>query len=356
MKRLVTVLMVLAMLFGIVTAATAADAVKGKTIGFVNAGPDDYYAQFGKTLVAIAKSYGMNVVEVNSNYKPEKELANVQDLIAKGVDAIAVITAGAAGSAKSVEAANHAKVPIFFIAGKPDVPAGGAFQGHVTDNFVIMGYKIGQWVAKNYPKAICAEIPGFLGQGPAEGEIVGFQLALDEANMGKAIMLKSADWQRTKAIPVTEDLLASGKPFDVMFAANEETAGGVIQVFKEQNVKGKIIVSNNGKEDAWQWMKDGLMSATVPNPPSLNADLCIQQIVRYLQGQKIVADLQITPWDVLTKANVDKAIPWDTAAYMKGRAANKFEWHLDYYEKQYLANTKMFDDFDAKLKAYMASH
>ena len=132
--------------------------------------------------------------------------------------------------------------------------------------------------------------------------------------------------------------------------------GGVIQVFKEQNVTGKIIVSNNGKEDAWQWMKEGLMSATVPNPPSLNADLCVQQIVRYLKGEKFIADLQITPWDVLTKENLDKAIPWNTAAYMKGRAENKFEWHLDYYEKQFQANKKMFDDFDAKLKAYMASH
>ncbi len=247
-------------------------------------------------------------------------------------------------------------MPIFFIAGVPDVPAGGAFQGHVTDNFVIMGYKIGQWVAKNYPKAKTAEIPGFLGQGPAEGEMVGWQLALDEANMGKTLVLKSADWQRTKAVPITEDLLASGKPFDVIFAANEETAGGIIQVFKEQNIKGKIIVSNNGKEDAWQWMKDGLMSATVPNPPSLNADLCVQQIVRNLNKQKYVIDLQITPWSVLTKDNVDKAIPWNTEAYMKGRAANKFEWHLDYYEKQYLANQKMFADFDAKVKAYMASH
>jgi len=355
MKRLVRVAIVLAMLFGAVTAVFAAD-LAGKTIGFVNAGPDDYYAQFGKTLVAVAKTYGMSVVEVNSDYKPEKELANVQDLISKGVDAIAVITAGAAGSAKSVEAANRAKVPIFFIAGKPDVPAGGAFQGHVTDNFVIMGYKIGQWVAQHYPKAKCAEIPGFLGQGPAEGEMVGFQLALDAANMGKAIVLKSADWQRTKAIPVTEDLLASGTPFDVIFAANEETAGGVIQVFKEQNVKGKIIVSNNGKEDAWEWMKEGLMSATVPNPPSLNADLCVQQIVRYLTGKKFVPDLEITPWAVLTKDNVDKAIPWDTANYMKGRATNKFEWHLDYYEKQFMANEKMFADYDQKLKDYMESH
>jgi ribose transport system substrate-binding protein len=355
MKRLVLVLMVLALLAG-GAMAFAADNVSGKTIGFVNAGPDDYYAQFGKTLVAVAKSYGMNVVEVNSNYKPEKELANVQDLIARGVDAIAVITAGAAGSAKSIEAANHGHVPIFFIAGLPDVPAGGSFQGHVTDNFVIMGYKIGQWVAQHYPKAKCAEIPGFLGQGPAEGEMVGFQLALDEAGMGKALVLKSADWQRTKAVPITEDLLMSGRPFDVIFGANEETVGGIIQVFKEQGVTNKIIVSNNGKEDAWEWMKQGLMAATVPNPPSLNADLCIQQIVRYLNKQKYVVDLQITPWDVLTKDNVDKAIPWNTENYMKGRAANKFEWHLDYYEKKFLANQTMFADFDAKLKAYMASH
>jgi len=78
----------------------------GVKIGFVNAGPDDYYAQFGNTFKAIAEDYGMEVTEVNSDYKPEKELANVQDLIAKGVEAIAVITAGAAGSAVTIEAAN----------------------------------------------------------------------------------------------------------------------------------------------------------------------------------------------------------------------------------------------------------
>lgn len=137
MKRLLTILMVVVMLFSVVVCASA-QMEKGKKIGFVNAGPDDYYAQFGKTLVAVAKSYGMTVTEVNSDYKPEKELANVQDLIAKGVDAIAVITAGAAGSAATIKAANDAKVPIFFIAGKPDLQPGTDFTAHVTDNFVIM--------------------------------------------------------------------------------------------------------------------------------------------------------------------------------------------------------------------------
>ena len=97
MKKLVTIMMAMAILFAVATSAFAEKSVAGKKIGFVNAGPDDYYAQFGKTLVAVAKSYGMSVTELNSNYKPEQELANVQDLIATGVDAIAVITAGAAG-------------------------------------------------------------------------------------------------------------------------------------------------------------------------------------------------------------------------------------------------------------------
>jgi len=340
------------------TTATAAgtsqdSALKGKKIGFINAGPDDYYAQFGKTLKAVAATYGMEVTELNSDYKPEKELANCHDLIAKGVDAIAVITAGAAGSASTIKAASDAKVPIFFIAGKPEVQAGSDYTGHVTDNFVIMGYRIGQWVAKNYPNAQTAEIPGFLGQGPAEGEIVGFQLAMDEAKMPPVIMLKAADWQSVKAVPVVEDLLSSGKPFKVIFAANEEEARGVIQVLKEQGVKDKIVVSNNGKEDGWQWMKDGTMAATVPNPPSLNADLCVQQIAAVLTGEKISKDLQIMPFAVLTKDNLDQAIPWDTEAYMKGRAADSFKWRLSYYEKQYVENKDMFAQFDAKVAEYM---
>jgi ABC-type sugar transport system substrate-binding protein len=219
-----------------------------------------------------------------------------------------------------------------------------------------MGYKIGEWVAKNYPNAKCVDIPGFLGQGPAEGEIVGFDLALKKYNMPRAKLLKSAEWQSTLAVPITQDLIASGTPFDVVFAANEETARGVIQVLQEQNIKGKIIVSNNGKEDAWQWMKDGKMAATVPNPPSLNADLCVQQMVRYFNGQKFVHDLQITPFDVLTKANLDKAIPWDTDSYMKGRAAKQFKWDLKYYEDQYVPNQKMFADYDKLVADYLARH
>ena len=330
--------------------------LKGVKIGFVNAGPDDYYAQFGNTFKAIAEDYGMDVTELNSDYKPEKELANVQDLIAKGVEAIAVITAGAEGSAATIEAANDADVPIFFIAGKPAITEGTDLAGHVTDNFVIMGYQVGKWVIDNVDDPVAVNIPGFLGQGPAEGEIVGFNLAFEEAGLDEPYLTKSSEWQRTLAIPITQDLVASGREFNVLFACNEETAAGVLTVFEEQNVTGVTIISCNGKEEGWAWLEAGKMSATSPNPPSLNADLCVQQIVRYLSGEDFLQYLQIMPWDVLTKDNLDKAIPWITADYLAGRTANEFQWDLAFYEKNYSENKDTFVDFDAKLGEYLANN
>ncbi|TFG63658.1 MAG: hypothetical protein E4H36_05080 [Spirochaetales bacterium] len=337
-------------------AGKAGGELAGVKIGFVNAGPDDYYAQFGNTFKAIAETYGMVVTELNSDYKPEKELANVQDLIAKGVKAIAVITAGAAGSKASIEAANRAKVPIFFIAGKPEITPGTDLTGHVTDNFVIMGYQVGKWIIDNVKDPVVVNIPGFLGQGPAEGEIVGFNLAFAEAKLPEPYLTKSSEWQRTLAIPIAQDLVASGRKFNAIFACNEETAAGILTVFDELNVKGVTMVSCNGKEEAWAWLKSGQLAATSPNPPSLNADLCVQQIVRQLTGKPFVKYLQIMPWDVLTKNNLDKAIPWITKDYLTGRAANKFQWSLEFYEKQYEANKNLFVDFDKKLADYMATH
>ena len=336
-----------------VPAAPAEDPVKGKTIGFINAGPDDYYAQFGDALKAIAKAEGMNVVELNSDYKPEKELANVQDLVARGVDAIAVITAGAAGSAASIKAASDANVPIFFIAGKPELMEGTDLTGHVTDNFVILGYQLGQWVAKNHPGTKCVQIPGFLGQGTAEGQIVGFNLGLTEGGNEECKVLKSSEWQSDKAIPIAQDLIASGEEFDVIFGANGETVRGILQVFNELGVKDKVVVSINGKEEEWEWLKDGREAATVPNPPSLNADLAVQQIMRHFKGEAFEQYLQIKPFAVITKDNVGEAVPWNVENYLKGRAANTFKWDLGYYEEQYKANQQMFTDFDAKLAEYM---
>ena len=70
----------------------------------------------------------------------------------------------------------------------------------------------------------------------------------------------------------------------MIFGANGETVRGILQVFNELDVKDKVVVSINGKEEEWEWLKDGKEAATVPNPPSLNADLCRPADHPVLQG------------------------------------------------------------------------
>jgi len=358
MKRFLPLLVALVLVLSMAAALAEApkDNVTGKTVYFINAGPDDYYAQFGDAFKAIGAEVGLVVKELNSDYNPEQELANVQDAISAGADAIAVITAGTAGSAASIAAANAANVPIFFIAGKPELKEGTDLNGHVTDNFVMMGYMIGKWVADNYPDAQCVNIPGFLGQSTTEGEIVGFDMALEEAGMKPAILTKSSEWQRTLAIPIAQDLIASGVDFDVVFCCNEETYFGVKQVFDELGITGKVLVSNNGKDDAWPDLASGALAATVPNPPSLNADISIQQIIRYFNGEDFVRYLQIKPPFVLTGENLDKAIPWTVSDYLAGRAADAFQWKLADYEAAFEASREEFAKFDEKLIEYLATH
>lgn len=357
MKKLFALILTIAL--ALTASSALAAGLEGKTIGFINAGPDDYYAAFGDALVVLAKANGAEVIELNSNYSSETELANCQDLIVKGVDAIAVITAGAAGSAATIKAANDAGVPIFFIVGQPEVEEGTAYQGWVSDNYIMIGYEIGQWVAKNYPESSgkIALVPGVFGQNTAEGEIVGFNMGLTEAGMEECYVTASGEWAAAKAIPAVEDLIASGRDIDVIFACNEEMARGTIQVLEENGLNEQIaVVSINGKEEGWGWLTEGKMMATGMDCPILDADLSVQQMVRYFNGEEYEVDLQIKPSNILTKDNLDVAIPWVMDDYLAAREAGVFTWDLAAYEEAYRANTELFEQFQANLVAYLAEN
>lgn len=343
-----------------------AGPLAGKKLAFINAGPDDYYAAFGNAFVAVAKSYGCtDITEVNSEYKAEKELANVQDMISAGCDAIAVISANAAGSAAAIAEANAAGVPIFYCGGRPELQEGSSIQGHVTDSFIQMGYLAGEWVAENYPEAKCVTIPGQLGQRMAEGEVVGFKMALQEAGMEELKVLASGGWQKELTIPIMEALIDSGEEFDVVFAANDETAFGVIQVLKERGItikqypddgkEGVVVVSNNGKDTGWDAMVAGDLAISVPNPPSLTADLCVQQMVAYFGGTAYEPYIQISPSIILDATNTDKGISWDLDTYMQQRVGNVFTWALADYEASYMAIKDKLEEFDKLVDEYMAA-
>ena len=341
------------------SSGSSESSVVGKKIGFINAGPDDYYAAYGDALVAMAKQYGMDVTEVNSNYSSETELSNCQDLISSGVDAIACITAGAAGSAKTIKTAQDVGVPIFFCVGQPETEEGYSYTGWVSDNYAILAYNIGKYVTKNYSESSgkIALIPGVLGQNTAEAEIVGFNMALEENGFEDAYVTASGNWAAADAIPVVEDLVSSGKDIDVIFACNEEMARGTIQVLEEKKLSEQIaVVSINAKDEGLQWVSEGKVSATISDCPNRDADLCVQQMVAYFTGQDYEKSLNIANDVEITKDSIDQAMPGDLDKYEQARKDGTIQYELSYYEEQAEKNADLFTAFDENTRKYIDEH
>lgn len=320
---------------------TAIDTkLKGKKIGFLLAGPDDWYKKCVDTFTLLGKDLDWEVATLASDYKPDVELANVQDLVTKGVDAIVCITANVDNAGNTAKVANDAKIPIFFVGGLPVETASNAgkfhYEGYSCDDYYGMGYVVGEYVADHNPGTKVVTLDGQYGMGAAELHAEGFQQALDDKNSGiKAVSIGTGGWARDQAIKVTGDLIASGRAFDVIFVMNEEMCAGTLQVFKEANIKDKGVVTCNAKEECWDWIKQGLVEATCPNPPTLNADLAFQQVVKYFKGEPFENTLKIYhTGGMLSKENIDQAMPWIPENYLAAKKAGKFNSDLSLYEQK----------------------
>lgn len=303
-----------------------------KVIGYSNPGPDEGYRQSIDTFTALCNSVGWEVRELNADYKAEKELDNITDFCVAGVDAIMVTTTNQESAGNGCVVANEANIPIFFCTGIPTLPPGAEKQGQVSDDFYGLGYSAGQWVAENHPdaKAIYS-IDGYYGQGVAEDQTAGFADALAEAGMPECVSLGSGEWQREPALKKAQDFIASGKECDILFVHNDEMVGGVIQAYKESGAELPVLVSVNGKELGWEFIKSGELAADVPNPPTVIGDLLFQMLVEYFDGTLVQSEIFVKPVDVLTIENVENAIPWNAKTYLEKRPTGVYTYDISAY-------------------------
>ncbi len=76
-------------------------------------------------------------------------------------------------------------------------------------------------------------------------------MALDEAGYGECKVLKSGEWQSDKSIPIAQDLIASGEPFDVILAPTAKPFVASSRCSMSRMSRIRAVVSINGKEDEW---------------------------------------------------------------------------------------------------------
>jgi ribose transport system substrate-binding protein len=293
------------------TAATAEPSAAAETldIAYIQTGSFDYYQRGVDGAQLAAPGLGAALTVLNSDLKPEKELANVEDAISKGVDGIVLFSVGRASEEAALAKAKEAGIPVAILYGyAPELEADGTVFMQADINAT--GRMAGDWLAKNVESGKVAVIQGALGRGDAEAYTTSFKAGI-AANPGLELVGEpSAEWARDKAVAAMQNLLTANPDLAAVFVQNEDMALGAIQAIKAAGAD-VVVVTQNGSPDGLAAIDAGEIAATVGWSPAQEAQMALARLVEAIRtGTPPSPKLCATPLVLVTKANLDAASPW----------------------------------------------
>ena len=159
----------------------------------------------------VAKQLGVELAVVDAQGKEDKQIADVQSLLSRGVDVLVFVPVSAANAPAIIRLANRAKVPAIaddrypgFPADNPDAP----YLTFVGPDNVDCGRKIGEYMISHGVKNFVA-VEGTPGDANNQERTKGFKEAVAARQPISHYKPKSAAAKATKA--VADELLERGE-------------------------------------------------------------------------------------------------------------------------------------------------
>lgn len=207
---------------------------------------------------AKAKELGHDLIVLDSQDNPAKELGNVEDLLVKGVDVLLINPTDSDAVVSSVKAANRSKIPVVTL---DRAANGGNVVSHVASDNVLGGEMAGNFIVEKLGgKGKVVELEGIPGTTAARDRGTGFNKAA--AGKLEVVAKQAADFDRTKGLNVMENILQAQPEIQAVFAHNDEMALGALKAI-EASGRDIFVVGFDATDDAVAAVKEGKLAATV---------------------------------------------------------------------------------------------
>lgn len=301
MKKLTALMMTVALTVGLMAGcssapkasepAAEAPAAEAKKVGLVLSTLNNpFFVTLKEGAEAKAKELGIELIVLDSQNDPAKDMANVEDLITKGVSLILLNPTDSDAVVNAVKAANDAKIPVITL---DRAANGGEVVSHVASDNIAGGKMAADFVNEKLAgKGNVIELQGIAGTSAARDRGQGFNEQLATYAGLKVVAAQPADFDRTKGLTVMENLLQAQPDVQAVFAHNDEMALGALQAI-EASGKSIIVVGFDAIDDAVQAVKDGKMAATVAQQPELIGALGVETADKVLKGETVEASIPV---------------------------------------------------------------
>lgn len=292
MKKLATLISAAVLSASFSTTASAQDTM-AMVVSTLN---NPFFVTMKEGAEAKAKELGYNLIVLDSQNDPSKELSNVEDLTVRGVKAILINPTDSDAVSNAIRMANRSNIPVLTL----DRGASrGEVISHIASDNVAGGEMAGKYIMEKVgEKARVIQLEGIAGTSAARERGQGFMQAVDTYKMD-LLSSQPADFDRTKGLNVMENLLAANPDVQAVFAQNDEMALGALRAVQASG-KDILIVGFDGTEDGLAAVKRGMLGATIAQQPSLIGALGVETAVKVLKGESVEKSIPV-PLKVITE-------------------------------------------------------
>lgn len=234
-----------------------------------------------------ARELGWELVVTSGEFDPARQANQLDDFVARRVDAIVVAPCDSVGIGASIEQANKAGIPVFTtdIASTSGV---GKVVAHVASDNHVGGRRAGELMVKALGGRGDIVLITHPGVTSVIDRVRGFKDVVGKAQ-GLRILAEVPSWgQRAKAAAVMEDLLTRLPDIRGVFAINDDSALGALSAIAAANKAGKIvIVGYDATPEARQAMKRGLIYGDIIQYPRKLGELTLEAVRDHFAGKKV---------------------------------------------------------------------
>lgn len=264
---------------------------------------DQFLQKVADGMQAEADAQGIELTVVAADEQTDTQLGQVENFIAKGVDAILVVPVDTDAAGPMTQAAQDAGVPLVYVNRRPsDLPSGVPYVG--SDSLVSGQLEMGA----------LAELAGGEGnvvilQGDPSNEAAvlrtqGCQEVVDE-NPGMTVTkVQAGNWYREEGLAIMENWIQSGNPINVVCANNDEMALGAIQALKNAGMLEDVLVGGvDATADALAAMEADELEVTVFQDAAGQGGGGIEAVIKLINGET-VEDYVDIPYQLVTPDNM----------------------------------------------------
>ena len=255
---------------------------------------------------------GVNLQVEDATDDLAKQIDQVKNFVASGVDAIIVNIVDTSAGAAITEAAGS--VPLVFVNREPDnvneLPATQAF---VASNEIESGTLEAFQICRNLRAAGKAGgATGYLMNGQLSNQAavqrskdVHDVFGLDMCSFMTLIDEQTANWSRDEAQDLMSNWMSSGEPFDFVIANNDEMAIGAIQAMMAagMDMNDVQVGGVDATQDALVAMQAGQLDVTVFQDAFGQGAGSVDTALALAKGDKVDQKVYI-PFKLVTPDNV----------------------------------------------------